>query len=144
MHGDDLTAFAHALGFSKIRIVAYSSGAHAALVAVTYPDMVVSLAPNEPPALGILNGLPNTADMLKAWAAKFTPAREAFKVGDVQRGIPLFVDGVGGLGAYDRRAETEKKMSLDNVAPFQADAITNRPRPAFTCDIAKRSRLPRS
>ena len=143
VHGDDLAAFAHALGFSKIRVVAHSSGAHAALFfAVTHPDMVVSLALNEPPALGILNGLPNTGDMLKAWAANFAPAREAFKVGDVQRGIPLFVDGVGGPGAYDGRAEAEKKMNFDNVASFQADATTKRPRPVFTCDMAKKITAP--
>jgi non-heme chloroperoxidase len=57
-HGDDLAAFVRALGLSKVRVVAHSSGAHAALFfAATHPDMVVSLALNEPPALGLLNGL---------------------------------------------------------------------------------------
>src|SRR6267154_1343992 len=50
-HGEDLVAFVRALGFSKVRIVAHSSGAHAALFfAASHPDMVVSLALNEPPA----------------------------------------------------------------------------------------------
>jgi non-heme chloroperoxidase len=98
-HGEDLAAFARALGLSKVRVVAHSSGAHAALFfAAKYPDMVVSLALNEPPALGILIGSPNSADMLKEWAAGLAPARAALKVGDAQRGIPLFVDGVGGPG----------------------------------------------
>ncbi|MET3845439.1 alpha/beta fold hydrolase [Bradyrhizobium sp. OAE829] len=30
-HGEDLTAFVRALGFSKVRVVAHSAGAHAAL-----------------------------------------------------------------------------------------------------------------
>lgn len=121
-----------------MRVVAHSSGAHAALFfAATHPDMVVSLALNEPPALGILNGLPNSGDLLKEFAATLAPAREALRVGDVHRGIPLFVNGVGGSGAYERRSEAEKSMNLDNVASYQADATTTRPRAVFTCDMAK-------
>ena len=128
----------HALGYSKVRVVAHSSGAQAALFfAATHPDMVVSLAVNEPPALGILNGLPDSSDILKELGATLAPTREALKIGDVQRGIPLFVNGVGGPGAYERRSEVHQKMNLDNVASYQADATTKRPRPVFTCDMAK-------
>lgn len=136
VHGEDLAGFAHALGLSKIRVVAHSSGAHAALFfAAKHPDMVVSLAVNEPPALGMLNGLPNSADILKEFAG-LAAAREVLKEGDVHRGIPMFVDVVGGPGAYERRSEADKKMNFDNVASYQADAI-KRPRPVFTCDMAK-------
>jgi non-heme chloroperoxidase len=68
-----------------------------------------------------------STDMLKEWAAGLAPARAALKVGDAQRGIPLFVDGVGGPG----------EMNLDNLASYQADATTTRPRPVFTCEMAK-------
>src|SRR5215831_8830478 len=80
IHGEDLTAFVRALGYSKVRVVAHSSGAHAALFfAATHPDMAVSLALNEPPAMGVLNGVPNSADILKEFVGKQTPAREALK-----------------------------------------------------------------
>jgi non-heme chloroperoxidase len=142
-HGEDLAAFVRGLGLSKVRVVAHSAGAHATLFfAAMHPEMVVSLALNEPPALGILNGLPNSGEMLKAWAANLASAREALKGGDVQRGIPLWVNGVGGPGAYERRSEADKKMNLDNVASYQADANTTRPRPIFTCDMAKRITAP--
>ena len=60
VHGEDLAAFVRALGLSKVRIVAHSSGAHAALFfAASHPDMVVSLALNEPPAAGMLVGTEN-------------------------------------------------------------------------------------
>jgi pimeloyl-ACP methyl ester carboxylesterase len=46
VHGEDLASLVRALGYSKARIVAHSSGAHAALFfAAAHPDMVVSLAP---------------------------------------------------------------------------------------------------
>jgi len=137
-HGEDLAAFVRALGLSKVRIVAHSSGAHAALFfAAANPEIVVSLALNEPPATGLLRGVPNTADMLKDWASGQAPARDAVTAGNLKDGIPLFVNAVGGPGAFDRRSEHDKKMNFDNAASFQADATTKRPRPVFTCDMAK-------
>jgi non-heme chloroperoxidase len=137
-HGEDLAAFVRALGLSKVRIVAHSSGAHAALFfAASHPDMVVSLALNEPPAAGMLVGTANGSETLKEFAIKLAPAREALKVGDTKNGIPLFVDGVGGPGAYDRRSAADKNMNSQNVASYLADARTKRPRAVFTCDMAK-------
>jgi non-heme chloroperoxidase len=60
-HGEDLAAFVRALGLSKVRIVAHSSGAHTALFfAAKHPDMLISLALNEPPATGLLAGVPES------------------------------------------------------------------------------------
>lgn len=143
LHGEDLTAVVRALGLSKVRIVAHSSGAHAALFfAAKNPDMIVSLALNEPPATGLLAGIPDHAAMLKSWAGNMAPAREALKNGNTQGGIPLFVDAVSGPGAYERRSDVDKKMNMDNVASFQADATSTRPRPVFTCEMAKAIAVP--
>lgn len=142
-HGEDLAAFVRALGLPKVRIVAHSSGAHAALFFATrHPAMLVSLALNEPPATGLLTGLPDVADALKEWGGKQVPAREAAKAGDTRRAIPLFVDVVGGPGAYERRSDADKKMNLDNAASFQADATTKLSRPVFTCEMAKAIGVP--
>jgi non-heme chloroperoxidase len=138
VHGEDLAAFVRALGLSKVRIVAHSSGAHAALFfAASHPDMVVSLALNEPPAAGMLVGTENGDEALKEFAIKLAAARGALKAGDTKNGIPLFVDGVGGPGAYDRRSAADKSMNSDNAASYIADATTKRPRAAFTCDMAR-------
>jgi non-heme chloroperoxidase len=137
-HGEDLAAFVRALGLSRVRIVAHSSGAHAALFfAATQPDMIVSLALNEPTALGLLAGVPNTAETLKEWGSNQAPARDAIKAGDTNAGIPLFVNAVGGAGSYERRSDDHKKMNMDNIASYQADVTTKRPRPVFTCEMAK-------
>ena len=142
-HGEDLAAFVRALGLSKVRVVAHSSGAHAALFfAALHPEMVVSLALNEPPATGILVGVPGAADMLKEWGNGLAPGRAALKAGDTKTGIPLFVDGVGGAGAYQRRSDAAKKMNAENVASYQADATTKQPRPVFTCEMAKAIKAP--
>jgi non-heme chloroperoxidase len=124
-HGEDLAALIKALGLSKVRIVGHSSGAHAALFfAASNPDMVVSLVLNEPPATGILIGTPGGAEVLKEFGRGVGPGRETLKVGNIDVGIPLFVNGVGGPGAYERRSDADKKMNRDNVASYQADATT--------------------
>jgi non-heme chloroperoxidase len=143
VHGEDLAAFVRALGLSRVRIVAHSSGAHAALFfAASHPDMVVSLALNEPPAAGILAGTQNGVETLKDFAIRLGPAREALKAGDTKNGIPLFVDAVGGPGTYERRSAVEKNMNADNAASYLADATTKRPRAAFSCDMAKTIAVP--
>jgi pimeloyl-ACP methyl ester carboxylesterase len=142
-HGEDLAAFVRALGLSKVRVVAHSSGAHAALFfAALHPEMVVSLALNEPPATGILVGVPGAADMLKEWGNGLAPARAALIAGETKTGIPLIVNAIGGPGAYERRSDAAKMMNADNVASYQADATTKRPRPVFTCEMAKSIKAP--
>ena len=83
-HGEDLAAFIRARALSKVRVVAHSSGAHTALFfSAAHPEMVISLALNEPPAIGILAGVLDVSDMLKDWNNGMAPAREALKAGDV-------------------------------------------------------------
>jgi hypothetical protein len=103
--------------------------------------MVISLALNEPPATGILVGAPGGADVLKEFGSSIAPGREALKAGNADVGIPLFVNGVGSPGAYERRSDADKKINRDNVASYQADATTKRPRAVFTCEWPRRFRL---
>jgi pimeloyl-ACP methyl ester carboxylesterase len=50
-----IAAFITALGLKRVNVVAHSSGAHAALFfAAAHPEMIRTLAINEPPAAGLL------------------------------------------------------------------------------------------
>ena len=143
VHGEDLAAFVRALGLSKVQVVAHSSGAHAALFfGALHPDMVVSLALNEPPATGMLVGLPDVADMLKDWNNGLAPAREALKAGDTKCRHTAFRQRRRWTRAYERGSDADKRMNSDNVASYQADATTKRPRPVFACDMAKKMIAP--
>jgi non-heme chloroperoxidase len=143
VHGEDLAAILTELGVKRAHIVAHSSGAHAALFfAVNHPEMVRTLVINEPPAAALLAEAPGGADVLKQWGARFAPAREAFQKDDVAAGLRLFAEAVGGPGTYDRRSESDRKMMSDNALSAVADAISSRPRPVFTCDMAKRISAP--
>lgn len=142
-HGEDLAALLAGIGVRRAHIVAHSSGAHAALFfASNHPEMVRALVVNEPPATGLLVGTPAGADILKEWGARFASAREAFRKDDTDAGLRLFADAVGGPGTYDRRSESDRKMMQDNASSGVADVTSSRPRPAFTCDMARRISAP--
>jgi non-heme chloroperoxidase len=143
LHGDDLAALVRTLNFGRVHIVAHSSGAHAALFfAARYPDMVLSLSLHEPPAIGMLAGSPEGAAILKDFGSRLAASREAFRTSDLQAGVRLFIDGIGGAGAYDRRSEANRQMMADNAASHAADATSSRPRTAFNCESARRISAP--
>jgi non-heme chloroperoxidase len=143
VHGEDLAALLAGLGVTRAHIVAHSSGAHAALFfASKHPELVRTLVVNEPPAAGLLAGTAEGANVLKEWGARFSPAREALRKEDINAGLRFFADGVGGPGTYDRRSESERRMMQDNASSGVADVTSSRPRPVFTCDMARRISAP--
>ena len=96
IHGEDLAALVGALRLQRVHVVAHSSGAVTALFfAIKHPELVRTLALNEPPATGLLASAPDGAAVLREFGAGLGPAREAFRTGDLDRGVRLFVDGVG-------------------------------------------------
>lgn len=143
IHGEDLAALVGALGLGRVHVVAHSSGAVAALFfAANRPEMVRALALNEPPAAGLLTGTPDGQAVLREFGAGLAPARDAFRARDLDRAIRLFVDGVGGPGAFDRRSEAHRRMAMDNALAHLADNISTRPRAPFGCDAARRITAP--
>ena len=134
LHGDDMAALVGALGLSKAHVVAHSSGAHAALFfAAENGALLRSLTLVEPPAAGLLVGIDNGTQVQKEFGERFAPAREAFRKRDLEGGLRLFADAVGGAGTYEGRSDFDKKMMMDNVDSHIADAMSPRSRPQFTC-----------
>jgi non-heme chloroperoxidase len=143
VHGEDLAAFITALGLQRVHVVAHSSGAHGALFfASNHPDGLLTLVVNEPPASGLLGGSEGGRALAADFNAQLAPAREAFRRGAMANAVQLFVDTVSGPGTYERRSEAAKLMMLDNALAHAADATSTRPRPVFTCAMARRIAAP--
>jgi hypothetical protein len=66
------------------------------------------------------------------WGARFASTRDAFRKDDIDAGLRLFADAVGGPGTYDRRSDGDRKMMSDNALSAVADTIGSRSRPVFT------------
>ncbi|MBB6091690.1 pimeloyl-ACP methyl ester carboxylesterase [Povalibacter uvarum] len=143
LHAGDLAALIKVLGFRRVHVVAHSAGAHAALIfASNHPEMVVTLVVNEPPASGLLLSSTSGRTIAADFNARLAPSREAFRTGDMRNAGRMFADAVGGTGTYDRRSEAMRQMMLDNSFAHAADATSARPRPVFTCEMAKRITIP--
>ena len=142
LHADDLATLVRTLRLGRVHVVAHSAGAHAALFfAAAHPEMLASLTINEPPAAGVLTTDAEHA-VLARFQAQLQPAMAAFRAGQLDEGMRRFADAVGGPGGYERRTEAQRAMMRDNVAAHVADATTARPRPVFTCEMAKRITAP--
>ncbi len=143
VHGDDLAGLIEGLALGRVHVVGHSGGALAALFFAAYhPELIRTLAVNEPAATGLLLNAARGAEALVELGARFPPVREAFRVGDLDRGLRLFADAVGGPGTYDRRSEAERRMMMDNALERVADAKASSQPPAFTCEMAKRITAP--
>jgi non-heme chloroperoxidase len=143
LHAEDLAGVVKGLGLAQVHVVAHSAGGHAALFfASQHPTLVRTLIVNEPPASVLLTTTPEGVAALKEFNGHLTAARAAFAAGDLDLGMRLFADTVGGPGTFDRRPPAERQMMRENVLAHVADAITTRPRPQFTCQMARRITMP--
>lgn len=142
LHAEDMAFLVRALKLGRVHVVAHSAGAHAALFfAAGHPDMVQSLIVNEPPAAGLLSDAAGR-QAASGFQAQLQPAQAAFRSGDIELGLRLFADAVGGPGGYARRSSTQLQMMRDNAGAHVADATTTRPRPVFTCETASNITAP--
>jgi len=82
------------------------------------------------------------AEILREFGRRFASAREAFRNRDLERALRLFADAVGGPATYDRRSEGQRRMMMDNALAHVADAVATRPRPIFTCGMARGITVP--
>jgi len=143
LHANDLARLVTTLRLGRVHLVAHSSGAHAALFfASAHPGMVKSLVVNEPPASGLLSESSESLEIARAFGVRLEPSRDAFRKGDLASGVRLFTEAVSGPGVFESRNRTVREMMMANAVAHQADARSERPRPVFTCEMARRLTAP--
>ena len=98
---EDLAALIRALHLEKVAVVGHSYGALTALfLAIRHPEMVRALVLAEPPAMSLLARLPGEKSkvgkaMLDDIEEKMVaPMRRAFRGGDREGGVAVFIDYV--------------------------------------------------
>ncbi len=144
LHADDLSALIRSLRLGRVHVVAASFGAYTALVfAVRHPELVRTLVLGEPPLLPWLRWSPEGQRLLETFLADaWEPAKRAFQRGDLAEGVKTFVDGVGGLGAFDRLSSTARQMLLDNAREMQAEAMAAEYFTPLSCEDVRRITAP--
>ena len=147
LHAADLAGLIEKLDLGPAHLVTSSFGGCVALaLAVARPELVRSLVLAEPPLMPWLEHIPGGAPLAEAfYADAWLPAQRAFREGDSERGVRLFLDGVIGrgpstslrTGAFDRLSPSGQRMILDNAAEMRAETLSPDIFPALTCaDVA--------
>ena len=135
-HAEDVAAFAAALGAGSVRLIGHSRGGYVAFrLARRFPDRVRALVLAEPG--GDLDASLRPADpaLAEAPAApiSFGGAAERIRAGDTDGGLAVFVDAVGGPGAWDRMPERSKEAMRDNAGTLLGQ-LRERRRPFTRAD----------
>ena len=147
LHADDLACLIQTLDLGPAHLVTASFGGCVALqMTVQHPELVRSLVLAEPPLLPWLAHIPGGAPLAAAFLADaWLPAQRAFRLGDFEQGVRLFLEGVVGrdpstslrTGGFDRLSPVGQRMILDNAAEMQAETLAQDFFPALTCqDVA--------
>jgi pimeloyl-ACP methyl ester carboxylesterase len=141
---DDLAALIRKLGLGRVHLVGTSIGAFTALVlAVKHPEMVRSLALAEPPVHEWVRISPDGEAAYKEFMTNiWEPAAAAFKTGDDQGAMRIFVDGLGGKGRFDKLSPEARAAAMQNSRFFKANTLASDPFPNLSKAKVRRLRVP--
>lgn len=141
-HAADLAAFIRALRVGPVHLLGHSrGGAVILLTASAHPELVRSVILADPAPLVPL--LPKRREVQDAEDQRTTMARsmmERFRQGDVDGGAALWVNGVGGPGAWDAASEASRNVWRANA--WTAKSLADDDRQPFRCSDAAKIEAP--
>ena len=141
---DDLAAFINKLRPGPVHLVGTSIGALTALVlAVKHPEMVRSLVLAEPPIHRWAKDNPDGEALYREFMSSiWEPATAAFKAGDEDAAMRIFVDGFGGTGTFDNLSPKAREIALVNSRFFKAATSSSDPFPDVPKDKVRSLHVP--
>ncbi|VVB63780.1 Putative aminoacrylate hydrolase RutD [uncultured archaeon] len=143
-HAEDLATFIQDLGLEPAHIVGHSYGAYAcAILTVRHPELIRTLVLCEPPIIPLLCAVPGGESIVSDFMDKiWNPVEEAFKKGDLNQGVRIFIDGISGDGTFDKLPSTVREIIMSNAQAMKAQAMARDQFPVFTCHDAQRIEAP--
>jgi esterase len=148
-HVADLISFSKALDAGPIGLVGHSRGGLVALeVALAEPELVRSLILAEPGLIldesgGFGSALQENAAARTAAAERADRIKSAlnrFQAGDIDGGLEIYVDAVGGAGSWKERPEAQRQILRDNAWTVQG--MEEEQRRPVSCGDLKSLKMP--
>lgn len=144
IEAEDLAAFILKLKIGRAHLVGTSYGAFTALVlAVRHPEMVRSLVLAEPPVHQWVRNSPEGAALYKEFMTNIhEPVGRAFKSGDDEEAMRIFVDGIAGTRRFDSLTPEARAAIMQNSRFFKAITQSSDPFPNLSKSKVKRLSIP--
>ncbi|MBI3054873.1 MAG: alpha/beta hydrolase [Betaproteobacteria bacterium] len=127
VEADDLAAFIRKLKLGRVHLAGTSNGAFTALVlAVQHPEMVRSLILAEPPVHRWIKDTPDGAGAYREFMTVIQePVSKAFKAGDDEGAVRIFVDGMSGTHGFDNLPPERVAAIMQNSRAMKAVAVSS-------------------
>lgn len=138
-HVDDLAVLIREIGAEPANIVGSSSGAFISLLtAIRYPERFRSLVLGEPPVLSLFVSTPPRAtELLKLFATHprtaisilqfafgtMIPTTRAFRAGDDEEALQVFLRGVLGEQTLSQLSESAVQVLRDNISTLRGGLL---------------------
>lgn len=145
IHTDDLVEFLKALNTGPVHLVGHSYGAYIALMTtLRQPDLVKSLMLGEPPVMPLLMNVPGGDSIMNHFLTNsLFPAAEAFKTGNNEKAVSIFVGGVlGDTSAFSSIPPEGREIMLTNTLELRGATMPQNQFPPVTCDELKKIKTP--
>ena len=145
IHANDLSEFIKKLNLGPVHLVGHSYGAYTALLTtMNHPELVRSLTLGEPPVMPLLQNVPGGDTIANNFIARsIKPAADAFRSGNNEKAIAVFIGGVVGDTSFFSKIPPEgQSMMMTNILELRGAALSKNPFPPISCDDLKKINTP--
>lgn len=145
IHAKDLAGFIQSLGLGPVHLVGHSYGAYTALLTtMEHPELVKTLMLGEPPVMPLLQNVPGGDTIINNFvSSSLMPAAEAFRSGNSEKGVSVFLGGVSGdTTLYSKMPQEVRTQMMENVLELRGIALAKNIFPPVSCDNLKKIKTP--
>jgi pimeloyl-ACP methyl ester carboxylesterase len=143
-HAEDLALFIQSLNVGPVHLVGHSYGAFTALLTtMKHPELVKTCTLGEPPVAPLLMNVKGGDTIAAKFFAVVKPATEAFKTGNDEKAVSIFVGWVlGDSNIYKNFPPEARSGMLANTLELRGSLFSNKPFPEVKCEDMKKIQTP--
>lgn len=111
---NDALLLVNVLGFDKAHFIGHSYGANIALqLAIQYPEKAESIVLYEPPAFGLLKGIPQYKEDMTEIKTEMAKAKALLEKGEIEKGTIHFIEKVAfGVGSWENIFDERARSTM--------------------------------